>query len=772
MRNKTGLVALIVLVAATLLMVFFVLPNIDLDKKATSAGTETAPQAAPQTAAKSEPAAGAPQETANAPAAGETPAAPSANEAAEGEAGSSLSGDAQPGNERAAGDAAKSDPEDWVTPAFDVLRVEPNGSTVIAGRAQPNTKLSIMNGETVIADADVGPSGDFAAVLDKPLAAGDYELSLKTTGEGGAVKSSEEVATVSVPSKTGGELLAMVSKPGEASRLISVPKTARHDASTEAEEPADKAPATGDAAGTNAPAAQQDTAALDAKPEETGSDAAPGNGAAQPAQPAAGASDATGDQPQVRVSAVEIEGDRMFVAGSARPGALVRIYAGDTLVGQARADAAGRYVVDGKIDLPVGRHTIRADIMSDDGTKVAVRASVPFDRPEGDQVAVVAQEDEKPADTPATVPNAVGDGGLDKLRNEADKAVTLLKNLYANGSLPTVEQLAAARSATEIALESLAEFVPSPRAGVAANEMAAKASAAAAEALARLKALPQDVPSVGASVDAIEKSVQAAVEPGLQAGSGIGAAAASSETIDLFARRAGDLQQQLLSLVSPDATASAMEIRTARVAFEAALKEISALVPGTVSSADILASLDSLKAWAKGALDQLAQVPEAADRETYARALAAIKESPVASEAASADAGAPAGGEAAADDAGPVSSEDTAGPSAGEARPSTGAPAAGETAAAQTGDAPQTVEQAPLKESKSSVIIRRGDTLWQISRRIYGRGVRYTTIYLANEEQIKNPDIILPGQVFGVPDQTGQPDEEAEKLHRQHVRGG
>ena len=36
-----------------------------------------------------------------------------------------------------------------------------------------------------------------------------------------------------------------------------------------------------------------------------------------------------------------------------------------------------------------------------------------------------------------------------------------------------------------------------------------------------------------------------------------------------------------------------------------------------------------------------------------------------------------------------------------------------------------------------AVISRRGDSLWRISRRVYGRGVRYSTIYLANQKQKK-----------------------------------
>jgi nucleoid-associated protein YgaU len=50
-----------------------------------------------------------------------------------------------------------------------------------------------------------------------------------------------------------------------------------------------------------------------------------------------------------------------------------------------------------------------------------------------------------------------------------------------------------------------------------------------------------------------------------------------------------------------------------------------------------------------------------------------------------------------------------------------------------------------------SVIIKRGDSLWRISREMYGHGVRYSTIYQANKDQIRNPNRIYPGQVFMVP---------------------
>ena len=49
------------------------------------------------------------------------------------------------------------------------------------------------------------------------------------------------------------------------------------------------------------------------------------------------------------------------------------------------------------------------------------------------------------------------------------------------------------------------------------------------------------------------------------------------------------------------------------------------------------------------------------------------------------------------------------------------------------------------------LIIRRGDNLWRISKRNYGRGIRYEAIVSANRELIRNPDLIYPGQIFVMP---------------------
>ena len=70
---------------------------------------------------------------------------------------------------------------------------------------------------------------------------------------------------------------------------------------------------------------------------------------------------------------------------------------------------------------------------------------------------------------------------------------------------------------------------------------------------------------------------------------------------------------------------------------------------------------------------------------------------------------------------------------------------------APDGPAPLQDDPAALRTG-TSIIIRRGDSLWRISRRAYGKGTRYTRIFEANREQIADPDRIFAGQVFRLPD--------------------
>ncbi|MCL2629542.1 MAG: LysM peptidoglycan-binding domain-containing protein [Alphaproteobacteria bacterium] len=47
--------------------------------------------------------------------------------------------------------------------------------------------------------------------------------------------------------------------------------------------------------------------------------------------------------------------------------------------------------------------------------------------------------------------------------------------------------------------------------------------------------------------------------------------------------------------------------------------------------------------------------------------------------------------------------------------------------------------------------VKKGDNLWVISRRHYGRGILYTQIFDANRKKIKDPHWIFPKQIFLIP---------------------
>lgn len=64
----------------------------------------------------------------------------------------------------------------------------------------------------------------------------------------------------------------------------------------------------------------------------------------------------------------------------------------------------------------------------------------------------------------------------------------------------------------------------------------------------------------------------------------------------------------------------------------------------------------------------------------------------------------------------------------------------------------------------------KGDHLWGIARKKehYGNGFAWPVIYNANRDQIKNPDLIFPKQVFKVPQLTPEEKEKYEKLRRNY----
>jgi nucleoid-associated protein YgaU len=72
----------------------------------------------------------------------------------------------------------------------------------------------------------------------------------------------------------------------------------------------------------------------------------------------------------------------MRFAGAAPPGARLRLYVDDQHIGEAVADALGRWAFQPENQPSVGRHRLRVDQLSPADGRVLARAEVPFQREE------------------------------------------------------------------------------------------------------------------------------------------------------------------------------------------------------------------------------------------------------------------------------------------------------------------------------------------------------------------------------------------------------
>lgn len=271
--------------------------------------------------------------------------------------------------------AAQENPE---VPTFDVLRVEGDGSAVVAGKAAPGSTVELFDGSSVLGKAVAGPDGAFAIVLDDPLKAGDHQIVLRATEPDSDVSTSAQTAVVSIPEKPDGQVLAMVEEPGKPAQLLTVPQVQPGTPEAQGEPDVPQVGQEGEATAVSQPGdsgAGQTATGTAASQEHAG--------AQQPVDEAGG--------PKIAVEAVEIDGGKIFVAGRADAGRKVRVYANEILLGESVTSPDGHFLVEASRDLPVGEYTIRVDgLDAGDGDKVVVRATVPFQREPGETIAAVA----------------------------------------------------------------------------------------------------------------------------------------------------------------------------------------------------------------------------------------------------------------------------------------------------------------------------------------------------------------------------------------------
>lgn len=104
---------------------------------------------------------------------------------------------------------------------FDVVRVEPTGEAVIAGRGAPDTAIRLLDKGNVIAETRSDANGQFALV-PPALGKGDHLLSLQTGGQ--APGATDQSVAVAVPADSKGEVVVALAEPGAATRILSEPK--------------------------------------------------------------------------------------------------------------------------------------------------------------------------------------------------------------------------------------------------------------------------------------------------------------------------------------------------------------------------------------------------------------------------------------------------------------------------------------------------------------------------------------------------------------------
>jgi nucleoid-associated protein YgaU len=217
-----------------------------------------------------------------------------------------------------------------IAPSFDVVRVNPRGEAVIAGRAEPGAEVTVYSGEKKLGAQRADARGEWVILPAEPLEPGVHELSASAVSGDVTVRSSG-VAILVVPSRD------QRSQPPLA---VVVP---RADEST------------------NAPA-------LGARVVQ-----------APPPLPSSGA--ATGSAVgTLGVQAIEYtETGQVAVSGKGAPNAEITIYLDGKLMAIDRIDANGAWRVEPSAPIPPGLYQMRVDQSGADG-KVTARIELPFQR--------------------------------------------------------------------------------------------------------------------------------------------------------------------------------------------------------------------------------------------------------------------------------------------------------------------------------------------------------------------------------------------------------
>jgi nucleoid-associated protein YgaU len=301
--------------------------------------------------------------------------------AAEAPASSGETAEAPPAETAAPGEEAPP----AVAPSFDIVRVEPDGSTLVAGRAAPGSSVTIeVDGLPVgLAEADAG--GAFVALLDLGTSEVPRSMRLSYGSASDAAGSAEQVILGPSPEAEPGTVVAAVPEAGTPA-------------------PAGETAAAGESPGDTASAGPETAAAAEDVAEATGPavEVPAPDATAEPEAPAVLLSDAGGvrvlqsgapevtDNVSVDAISYDAAGD-VTLTGRATGAGSVRIYLDNVPVLSAEVGEDGQWRTP-LPDVDTGVYTLRVDEIAADGSVVS-RMETPFQREPVQTILALVEEE-------------------------------------------------------------------------------------------------------------------------------------------------------------------------------------------------------------------------------------------------------------------------------------------------------------------------------------------------------------------------------------------
>jgi nucleoid-associated protein YgaU len=302
-------------------------------------------------------------------------------------------------------------------PSFDVVRIEPSGEGVLAGRAEPGWQVNIEDQGAKIASASADAEGAWTVVLEKPLPAGDHTLSVQSVSPDGVrLLASQQTVPVTVGKKE--EVAALSTPPGNPPEPAPVAEEATGAMPGAAEpQPESTPPAETAAAAPEAEGEAQASPPPEPAPERTAQAETPAE--PEPVVPPSTAEESAAPQspasppevrkgPPVRIRAVDFEeqgAGKIVLSGTGDPGAHVLVYLDQQPFGQFIIGDDGTWRMEKEGELPLGQHVFNADLIDKTTGIVVGRTSVAVERRPPPSEETKSPE-EVPAEEPAGKPEA------------------------------------------------------------------------------------------------------------------------------------------------------------------------------------------------------------------------------------------------------------------------------------------------------------------------------------------------------------------------------